>query len=91
VTGIHGLLIGVGAGVFYGVALWRSVAALQPARQQRTLLLFCGGALVRCFCVAALLTLAARSGWQSCLLALLGFFVTRLAFTAVVGLRLHLN
>jgi len=74
--------------MFYGLTLWGTVAALHPAQQQRSLFLVWGSALLRCLAVAAVLGLAARGGWRPCLLAWAGFWVIRLFFTGMMGLRL---
>jgi len=88
-TGIVWLLVGAGVGFFYGLCLWGSLAALQPAQQERSLLLVLGSGLLRCLTVAAVLALAARGGWRSCLLALGGFLVTRLVLMGMMGMRLR--
>jgi hypothetical protein len=87
-TALYWLFVGSAIGLFHVLTLWYTVAALQPARIGRALLLMWGGGLVRSVVAAALLTAAVNQGLRAGLLAAGGFLVSRLALGGVLQRRM---
>jgi len=76
---------GMAIGTVYFAGLWWTVQRLPHAR--RPWLLMLGSSFLRTAFAVALLWLLSGGAWQALVAALLGFVLTRLAITRVLGRR----
>ena len=86
--GLSWFFAGIGIGMAYGALLWRAATALQPGDESRSLVLTCGGVLLRCLAVALFLTVALRQAFRFGLWCLAGFLVSRVVWLAWIELRI---
>ena len=82
-NGISSFLSGTGAGALTGALLWWTLTALPGMSASRAVFWICAGAVVRCCSAAALLALSVDRGLSSGFWALTGFWLARLAWSAI--------